>query len=71
MTEERPPGDRPRWSFTWLMRIQRISRDRAERQTDGEVERKSTIAKVIGYVILGIVIAAEIWFGVYLGLLPR
>lgn len=64
-------GGRPHWTFTWLLRIQRVGRDKTERAVDGEVDRKELWLRIAGYVILGLVIAAEIWFGVYLGLLPR
>lgn len=70
MGGEEPPTNRPRWSFTWLLRIQRVGRDRRERQVDGEVDRKDLALRIGGYVILALVLAFEVWLAVRLGFQP-
>lgn len=67
MTEGEPPsGDRPRWSFTWLLRIQRVGRNRAV-EAPGDGRQRRTIL----YVMLGGIIIIEVAFGLWLGILPR
>lgn len=51
--DEPPSGDRPRWSFTWLLRIQRIGRDRAlRREAEGG---QSLLTHWLFWVLLAVV----------------
>jgi len=64
-------GDRPRWSVTWLIRIQRIGRDRREREIEANNEAQSRVARVIVAITLGAIALIEVAIGVWLGVLPR
>lgn len=59
---EPPDGDRPRWSFTWLLRIQRVAR-----RTDDE----RRVGRAVLVAVLAAIILGEVIFGIWLGILPR
>jgi hypothetical protein len=71
MTEE-PPGERPKWSITWLLRIQRVGRNRPTyREMDAEPPfHKSMAFKWFAWSIV-LLLAIEVAIGVWLGVLPR
>jgi hypothetical protein len=69
MTEdEQQPGERPKWSFTWLLRIQRTGRNRAPVADDGP--RVTGFWKAVPWIVM-LVLGIEIAVGVWMGLLPR
>ena len=70
MTEPEPDRERPRWSFTWLLRIQRTGRNRAVTSGDSATMTPRARRWLIAAVIFGIIIA-EVIFGIWLGILPR
>jgi hypothetical protein len=59
-----PPDDRPRWSITWLFRVQRIGRDRSPDGPPSRFDRWFPWAVIL---LLMVFIAVGVW----LGLLPR
>lgn len=65
---EPPTGDRPRWSFTWLLRVQRVGRNR---RSLGDGPNGARTTRWVVYVVLGGVILIEVAFGLWLGILPR
>lgn len=69
---EPPPGDRPRWAFTWLLRIERLGRNRRERPADNG-EHLDTEGRLRRWAIIVVVamLLIEIAVGVWLGYLPR
>jgi hypothetical protein len=67
---ETPPGERPKWSITWLLRIQRVGRNRRELPAEQEGERRR-LNKWLFIAIIGGIIIAEVIFGIWLGILPR
>ena len=50
-----PPGERPRWSFTWLVRLQRVGRNKpTELQQEGaKIQRNHTLLLVILVAVVG------------------
>ena len=73
MAEESPePDERPRWSFTWLMRVQRVGRSRPIQPLAGDEEtpKPSTFMKLVPWIIMG-ALGVEVAIGVWLDLLPR
>jgi hypothetical protein len=71
--DEQQPGERPRWSFTWLLRIQRVGRNRRVETslTDADGEPKMTAFwKAVPWIIL-LALGVEIAIGVWLDLIPR
>jgi len=65
--DEPPPGDRPRWSFTWLLRFQRTGRNRPAPPPDGG--RGGLITHWVFWVLLAI-IGLEAIALVWLDVLP-
>lgn len=63
--------DRPRWSFNWLLRIQRTGRDRRERAADDAAREGRTIGRWVLIVVIGGVLIIEIALGLWLGVIPR
>jgi len=62
------PGDRPRWSFTWLLRIQRTGRARPP--VDPNAPQVSGFWKAVPWIIM-LALGIEIAIGVWLDILPR
>jgi len=65
------PDDRPRWSINWGLRIQRIGRNRRERELDGTQASRERMRIRLGYAVLGLVLLIEIAIGMWIGILPR
>jgi hypothetical protein len=59
--------DRPRWSITWLFRLQREGR---RPQVDGDTPAPSLLWKALPWLVL-LALLVEVAIGVWLGLLPR
>lgn len=66
MPEDEEP---PRWSLTWLFRVQRTGRTRRA-VDDDDVPRPRTFWKAVPWIIM-LALAIEIAIGVWLDLLPR
>jgi hypothetical protein len=65
------PGERPRWSFTWLLRIQRTGRNRREGVGGADQTVTPRLRRWIIVAIIGGIVLAEVIFGIWLGILPR
>lgn len=65
---EPPTGERPRWSFTWLLRIQRTGHRRRPLPPDLSGHR---LLRAALWVALAGVLLVEVWLGIVLGVLPR
>lgn len=65
------PDERPRWSFTWLLRIQRTGRNRRPAGAEDSQTVTPRLRRWIIVAIIGGIVIAEVIFGVWLGILPR
>lgn len=70
MTAGPPDGERPRWSITWLLRIQRTGRDRREPPAGSDVPQPRMVWKILPWIVLGALIV-EVAILVWLDVLPR
>lgn len=70
MSEGEPPtdGERPRWSFTWLLRIQRTGRNRLPRGA-GQAGPGSTFSRLFPWAVL-LILLIELALGIWLGHFP-
>jgi hypothetical protein len=66
---EEPPGERPRWSVTWLLRIQRTGRHRPTPRPD-DTPQPRLVWRVLPWVVLGALII-EVAILVWLEVIPR
>ena len=54
MTDEEPtPGDKPRWTLTWLFRIQRIG----HRPGAGDPSKRAMFSRIFPWVVVLILLA--------------
>ena len=66
---EEPPGERPKWSFTWLLRIQRTGRNRVV-PANGEESSRSMWSRLFPWAVI-LLLLLEVGLLVWLGVLPR
>lgn len=64
-----PPKDRPRWSITWLLKVQRVGRDRRERYADRRRDDSLGFRWFMWLVVA--LLAVEVAVGLWQGWLPR
>lgn len=62
-------GERPRWSVTWLFRLQRVGRNPRPREP-GEPGNRHLISRIFPWAVL-LLLIIEVAVGVWLGLIPR
>ncbi len=70
MSAEPPERERPRWSFTWLVRVQRTGRNRRELSA-GDEQRSGRLWRAALWLAVIAVLLVEVWLGIILGVLPR
>ena len=66
MTE--PPGERPKWSFTWLLRVQRVGRTRPPDAPPDSPGR--SFARWFPWAVV-LLLIIQVSVLVWLGVLPR
>jgi hypothetical protein len=66
--EGEEPGERPKWSVTWLLRVQRIGRNRIPQNTDPTT--RSGFGRFFPWVVV-LILLIEVGVLVWLGVLPR
>jgi hypothetical protein len=68
---EEPPVERPKWSITWLLRIQRTGRNKLPPagMTRGD-QRWIAMSRLFQWVVVGMLVV-EIALLVWIGVLPR
>lgn len=69
MTDEQP-GERPKWSITWLFRIQRIGRNRSPLPLTTGDKASLGFAKLFPWAVL-LLLLVEVALLVWIGVLPR
>ena len=73
MTEE-PPGERPKWSITWLFRVQRVGRNRPLAGGQNGATRGDRVAagfsRLFPWAVL-LLLVLEVGLLVWIGVLPR
>ena len=62
-----PGGERPRWSFTWLLRVQRTGRNRPP---GDDSPQPGGFSRLFPWAVL-LLLLIEVGLLVWLGVLPR
>jgi hypothetical protein len=70
--EEEKPGERPKWSITWLLRVQRVGRNRSPLPPQATAADRAAagFSRLFPWAVL-LLLLLEVGLLVWLGVLPR